>query len=222
MQEPADQIGAENKPDRRGALGALLVAGTALGGCASASAKAAPEATPAVADSRVDTLMSRWEIEEVLFRYARGNDRNDLDMIRACFWPESQHKHGRFEGLSHDFVGFAGKILATLKHTAHFITNVSIEIDGDRAFSECYYFAHHRRNLKDGTGEEDAFMEGRYIDILERREGVWKIIKRRGLSDFTATPLPAPSPYAEWPAGAHSTRDKEDDWYAMRTEFLAG
>lgn len=166
--------------------------------------------------------MSRWEIEEVLLRYARGNDRNDIELIRSCFWPESQHSHGRFTGASMDFIGFAAKILATLKHTAHFITNVSVEVDGKRAFSECYYLAHHRRDAADGSREEDAFFEGRYLDILEQRDGVWKIIKRRGLSDLTATPTPAPSPYGEWPAGQHSTRDKDDDWYKMRAEFIGG
>lgn len=206
--------------DRRGMIGAMLAVGVAVSGCTTASA--APGALPPPLDPRVDALASRAEIEEVLYRYARGNDRNDIAMIRSCFWPDSQHKHGKFEGSSQDFIGFAAKILATLKHCAHFITNASIEVAGDRAFSECYYLAHHRRNVADGSGEEDAFMEGRYLDLFERRGGVWKIARRRGLSDFTAKPSPAPSPYAAWPAGTHSTRGHDDDYYRMRAEFLAG
>ena len=208
--------------DRRRMIGAILAAGVAVGGCTTAGAGSPAARVAPPADPRIDALMSKWEIEEVLYRYARGNDRNDVEMIRSCFWPESLHKHGGFDGKSQDFVGFAAKILATLKHAAHFITNVSVEVSGDRAFTECYYFAHHRRDAADGSGEQDAFFEGRYIDILERREGVWKIIRRRGLSDLTAKPVPAPSPYAEWPAGAHSTRDKGDDYYSMRAAFLAG
>ncbi|OCC23761.1 hypothetical protein MB02_10055 [Croceicoccus estronivorus] len=218
MKHNSTKPSAESTGDRRTALGALLAVGVAAGSYGTAQAKTAP----APVDTRVDQLMSRWQIEEVLFAYARGNDRNDPDMVRNCFWPESTHKHGRFEGLSYDFVGYAAKIIATLKHAAHFITNVSIQVDGDRAFSECYYLAHHRRDAKDGSGEEDAFMEGRYLDLFERRDGVWKIIRRRGLSDLTAAPIPAPSPYADWPAGMHSGRDKDDDYYKMLEAFRAG
>lgn len=209
---------------RRAAIGALLTAGVAVGGCARASAETPPQPSPAPAspDARVDALMSRWRIEEVLYAYTRGNDRNDLAMIRDCFWPESQHEHGGYKGSSHAFVDFAAKIFATLNHAAHFITNVSIEVDGDRGFSECYYLAHHRRKATDDVGEQDVFFEGRYIDLFERREGVWKIIKRRGLSDLVTKPSPAPSAFADWPAGQHSTRDRDDEYYAMRAEFLGG
>src|SRR5437870_4428492 len=101
--------------------------------------------------------------------------------MRSCFWPESTPKHDAFDGKSADFDAFAVKIVAPLKWSAHHISNVSIEAKGDHAFSECYYFAHHRRVAASGAGEDDAFFEGRYLDRHERRNGVWKIIQRRGL-----------------------------------------
>lgn len=201
--------------NRRTALGAILAVGIA----GSAGAAAAAKPVHCGGDSDVDKLMSRWAVQEVLMAYARGNDLLDEDMIRDCFWPESEHKHGRFEGKSQDFVGFAMKILTTLKYCAHHISNISIQVNGDRAFSECYYFAHHRRDAKEG-GEEDAFFEGRYLDILERRNGVWKIIRRHGISDYTAPAMPAATPYAEWPAG-HSLRSRDDAYYQMLAAFRA-
>lgn len=204
--------------DRRSALGAMLalgVAATAAGG-AEAAARAKPRGDSMA--RQVDELVSRAQIEEVLMAYARGNDRLDGDLLRSCFWPESTHKHGKFDGTSSDFVGFALKILGTVKYTAHHISNVSIKVDGDRALSECYYFAHHRRDRKEG-GEEDAFFEGRYLDEFERRDGVWKIIRRRGLADYSPPAIPAAVAFADWPAGQHSLRYPDDDYYAMLTKF---
>ena len=68
-------------------------------------------------------------------------------------------------------------------------------------------------------GEEDAFFQGRYLDFFERRAGVWKIIRRRGLSDYTAPAIPAQVNYAEWPQGQHSTHFPDDDYYQMRQQF---
>jgi SnoaL-like domain len=143
-------------------------------------------------------------------------------MIRACFWPESLHKHGGFDGTSTGFVDFAMKIIPSLKYTKHHISNVSVRVKGDRAFSECYYYAHHQRLKKDGSGEEDVFFEGRYIDLFERRKGVWKIIRRRGMSDWTSAPSAAPMPYAALSPGTHALRSKDDEYYRMLAEFEAG
>lgn len=203
--------------DRRKALGALFAVGAA--GAVATSAQAAPARHNDLA-RQVDMLVSRAAIEEILVAYARGNDRLDGDLLRSLFWPESAHHHGGFQGKSIDFINFAVKKVGELKYAAHHISNISIEVEGDRAFSECYYFAHHRRAKADGS-EEDAFFEGRYLDDFERRAGVWKIIRRRGLSDYSPPAVPAAVKFADWPAGQHSERHPQDDYYAMRAAFRA-
>jgi hypothetical protein len=205
--------------DRRSALGAAaLVTGLAVA-TASAAGAARPR-MPSLAE-QVDMLAARAQIEEVLLDYARGNDHADEAMIRSCFWPESAHKHGGFDGTSMGFVDFAMKLLPLLKYSKHHISNVSIRVKGNRAFSECYYYAHHQRSKKDGSGEEDVFFEGRYIDLFERRGGAWKIIRRRGMSDWTSVPATA-TPYASLPPGTHALRSKDDEYYRMLAIFEAG
>lgn len=215
--------------ERRKALLAMIAAPVGLTACATAEGGAQAHGHQGHAQlltdlqTRLDQVESRTAISEVLFRYARANDRADEAMMRDCFWPESQHKHGRFEGLSHEFVTYAYRVVSNLKFAAHHLSNVSIELRGDRAFSECHYFAHHRRNVANTTDrEEDAFFEGRYIDFHERRNGVWKIIRRRGQSDYSSTAIPANTLFANWPAGQHSEHAPGDAYYAMRQEFLAG
>ncbi|SFR89060.1 nuclear transport factor 2 family protein [Sphingomonas jatrophae] len=206
----------EESPNlRRRSLWSLVALPVGFAAAASA-AKAAPRDDAA---ARLDRLEAKDACQSVLFDYARANDRIDEALLLSCFWPESQHHHGGFKGRSVEFAGFALKVLRGTKYTAHHISNVAIEVKGDQALSECYYFAHHRRDAKAG-GEEDAFFEGRYLDRFERRGGVWKIIQRRGLADYS-TVVPATTPYAAWPAGQHSERMPDDDYYAMRRAFQA-
>ena len=210
-----DQPGA---PMRRHALRAMIAAPIGL---AAGAAEARVGGRGGDAATRLDALEARAKITEVLHAYARGNDRADEALLRSCFWPESTHHHGGFNGTSSDFIGFAFRIINGLLYAAHHISNVSIEVRGNRAFSECYYFAHHRRPAREGHAEEDAFFEGRYIDRHERRGDEWRIIQRRGLSDYS-TVVPATTPFASWPAGQHSLRAPDDDYYAMRRAFEAG
>lgn len=202
--------------NRRRALGAMLVMG-AVAAASTDKANARGKADPAVL--QLDHLLSRAQITEVLLAYARSNDRFDEPLLRSCFWPESTHKHGGFDGSSNDFIGFALKILTPIKYACHHITNISVMVDGDRAVSECYYHAHHRRDRKDGGGEEDAFFVGRYLDEFERRGGVWKIIRRRGLSDYSPPAIAAAKAYADWPIGQHSLRAPDDEYYKLLAKF---
>lgn len=212
-----DTMPAQN---RRQGLRSLLALPVGLAAAGAVAGNAVAKSDTDVL-SRLDRLESQHQISELLLAYARANDRFDEAALRACFWPESTHKHGGFDGTSTAFVDFALKIVQPLKYTAHHISNVSVEVDGDRGFSECYYLAQHRRTAKSGEGEEDAFFQGRYIDRHERRNGVWKIIQRRGISDLSFV-LPATKPYADWPAGQHSARAPDDPYYQLRALFQSG
>lgn len=57
-----------------------------------------------------------------------------------------------------------------------------IEVEGDVAYCESYFFAVHRRQNKDGT-KADLIFAGRYVDRFERREGRWKIAHRQVVFD---------------------------------------
>ena len=59
-------------------------------------------------------------------------------------------------------------------------------------------------------------------DIFERRGGVWKIIRRRGMTDWNSPVTPAPTLYSSLPEGSHALRNKDDDYYKMLAIFEAG
>lgn len=168
-----------------------------------------------MAGNALSELCDKQAITEVLYLYARGWDRYDEDTLRSCFHEDSKHVHGRFNGLSQKFVTNAMRNTKDVKSMTHMITNPLITISGDRAVSECSFFAHHRRDAADDSGEEDMFIKGRYLDIFEKRDGVWKIASRRGLSDFERVVPPADQTLADAPAEQRGQKKPDDPIYAM-------
>jgi hypothetical protein len=65
----------------------------------------------------------------------------------------------------------------------HFLGNVSIELDGDRAHCETYAIAFHRRRSPAGEQKDDVWGV-RYLDEFERRNGEWRIAHRRLIRDW--------------------------------------
>jgi len=168
-----------------------------------------------MAGDRLDELCDKQAITEVLYRYARGWDRYDEEALRACFFDDSVHAHGGFKGLSQDFVTNGLRSTKAVKSMTHMITNPMIELRGDKALSECSFFAHHRRDAADGSGEEDMFLKGRYLDIFERRDGIWKIASRTGLHDFERVVPPADQTLAGAAADTLGHKKPADPFYDM-------
>ena len=166
-------------------------------------------------EAALSQLLDKQEITEVLFRYCRGCDRADEEALRSCFHPDSTHFHGGFEGRSADFIDFAMTIVRPLKSSTHMVTNVMIVLKGDRAVSECHFLSHHRRLKADGSGEEDKFLKGRYLDRFEKRDGVWKIVSRMGLHDFERILEPADQTLSGAPANQLGRKKPEDPIYVM-------
>jgi hypothetical protein len=169
------------------------------------------------ARSPLDELLDKQAITEVLYRYCRGCDRADEALLRSCFHPGSLHRHGGFEGTSEGFVTLAMKIITGTRLSKHLLTNVLIEVRGDRARSESHYLAYHRQVDGGTASERDYFTGGRYLDELERRAGAWKIVRRVGLIDFERHETP--DPHSAIPASQLSQRFPDDELYRS---FLFG
>lgn len=130
----------------------------------------------------VGLLADRLAIQDVLCRYARGIDRCDEALLRSVWWPGATADYGSGTVDAGDWSGQVVTALATMRRTQHFLGNMLIEIDGDRATAETYCRAYHE---VDGDGRP-AEMEvgGRYLDRLEKRDGEWRIADRRYVHDW--------------------------------------
>jgi len=129
--------------------------------------------------------MNDAAIRDVMYRYARGVDRKDAQMVLDCYHPDAMDDHaGAFVGLAPDFVAWCMGSLAKYKRTMHLLGQILIEYsdDGNRAQVESYCHASHI--LADGVEGRNFSSQVRYLDRFERRPqadgspGPWKIADR--------------------------------------------
>jgi len=67
--------------------------------------------------------------------------------------------------------------------TMHMIGNILIKVNGNKAAVETYFQAYHRVS-EPGRAPYDTFLGGRYLDIMAKREGEWRIQERRCSFDW--------------------------------------
>jgi hypothetical protein len=123
----------------------------------------------------IRVLVDRNEITECLHRYARGMDRQDREMVRSAYHEEAIDVHGSQAFVVEDFLDWALEYHASQLHHQHYVTNVSIELDGDAAHTECYYLFVGRSPDRETPL---TVAGGRYVDRFERRDGRWAIAVR--------------------------------------------
>jgi len=131
----------------------------------------------------VQELADKQAITEIIYRYARGLDRMDVEMTLSCWHEGGTDNHGAlFNGTAVEFVEWLWPIHAAMELTQHTINNILIELDGDRAGAESYYTVYLRTKTDDGFS--DIVWGGRYCDSFERIDGLWRIRHRESIGDW--------------------------------------
>lgn len=158
-------------------------------------------------------LVDRHAIHQVLLRYARGLDRLDNDLVRACYWDDAIEDHGHFVGAPDAFIRWADGTTLLFETTQHAILNHVCDLKGEEAFCETYY------HFTGVTAEGPNFLStGRYVDHLAKRGGEWRIANRVTIVE-SACDVPkaarAPAPGSAYTADApcQATRDRTDVSY---------
>ena len=133
---------------------------------------------------KIRTAISQQEITAIIYRLARGLDRRDQALLASCFHEGATDDHGLFVGDATDFCPWVIEQLGNYERTQHYISNVNIVIDGEKAVTESYFFAHHVMPSEDGQ-KKDIIAAGRYLDKFERRDDEWRIFHRKALYDWS-------------------------------------
>jgi hypothetical protein len=157
-------------------------------------------------DAQIQVMLDREEIVDCLHRYARGVDRLDRELILSAYHPDAIDSHGAFSGTPVEFVEWILPRQMTRKVSQHYITNHTIDIEGDVAHVETYFTA----TLVPKDGERVVFRGGRYIDRLERRNGEWRIAVRNVVGEW-ATLLDGAEREERFPVGARDSTDMSYD-----------
>lgn len=169
----------------------------------------------------VKYLKDRLAIEDCVHQHARGHDRFDVAIMSGCYHRDGIDEHGAAAiNNGAEYGEWANQIheQGALLHL-HNITTHTCEIDGDVAHAESYVLV----GLLNPDGVSVRFINGRYVDRLEKREGVWRIALRRCTLDFMLQGDASlmKSPYISAAGYIKGVRDKSDVSY-MRPLTLEG
>lgn len=154
----------------------------------------------------VRELKDRTEIHDRIMTYCRGIDRLDRELLESVFHPDALDDHGVFVGPASKFIDWVIDFHSTYqKRTMHLITTHRCELDGDTAHTESYY----TYRALNQTPPYYNYVNGRYLDRFEKRNGRWAIAERIctvDISDEFLVPDGAPG----HPPLLNGARDKSD------------
>lgn len=134
---------------------------------------------PTVSQLR-DELADREAIRDCLYRYSRGTDRIDAELLRSVYWPGALDHHTGFDGTAEGFIEWAIPRLAAFDGAVHMMGNSLIRIEGNTAKVETYFWS----GAVAGEPAQRVVVSGRYVDRFEKRNDEWRIAERWVVHDY--------------------------------------
>ncbi|HSI16225.1 MAG TPA: nuclear transport factor 2 family protein [Sphingomonas sp.] len=132
----------------------------------------------------LQSALDRQAISDQLYRYCRAMDRIDVELGYSIWHEDGTADYGEavYVGSGRGFIDHVcAQHRHCLKHS-HQMTNIIIELDGERAASESYVFAALR--VARGEQLQQMMVWSRYIDRWSRRGERWAIDHRIAIQDF--------------------------------------
>jgi len=118
------------------------------------------------------------EVLKVRRTWAFSRDLGDWERLRACFHPEATITVAWYSGPAEGFVERSQAMRGTLRpeeHHKHWLGNMRAEINGTRAVAETDAMVLIREFLDGHLFDYCCWL--RFYDLLEKRDGVWRLVK---------------------------------------------
>lgn len=159
--------------------------------------------------ARPDEAADRLAILDQLSRYCRSVDRLDVACGHGVFHEDSTADFSPgYTGTGRGWIDYICVKHREFLHHSHQVTNVIIELDGDKAGSEAYVFATLQRRDGDRIVQHEFW--ARYIDTWSKRAGVWAIDTRDCIVDYGVM-----REVDALPGNPRSARDTTDPSYSV-------
>jgi SnoaL-like domain len=149
-------------------------------------------------------IQARNAIMDGIYRYCRGIDRMDRQLLLSVFHPSATVEYPYFEGDPRGFVDWMWTALAAFDAHSHQVSNIILELDEEASTgtAEAYVTAALWRRSDDGQeGIEQVVSPGhgviattqvgteyvvraRYFDRWSLQGGAWAIDHRRSVVDY--------------------------------------
>lgn len=152
-------------------------------------------------DQKLQDVIDKQAIYEVLVRYSHGVDRCDLEMLKSAYWPDGTDDHGTFSGNAMEFCETLIPALQGMDSTMHNIGSHLIELRGEEAKVQSYCVAYHQFAAPGDDGQVEMVVGGRYLDRMTKRGDEWRIQDRVYVMD--------------WNRNGASTMSLEGDLYSQ-------
>lgn len=171
---------------RRRILGIVMFAAACLAAGAPGAPARAQATAPSSQAAQLDELLSKQAITELIYKYPRALDRLDRDMLLSLAHPDARMQFGKqvFPSWA-AYVDWLIKAHTDMLGNNHRISNILIEVRGDKAVSESTGTA---TLLVKQQGRDDQYeerwMHSRYLDTWSRRQGKWALDSRHTVSDY--------------------------------------
>ncbi len=133
-------------------------------------------------------LRAEREIQRIVLRYAHGIDRPDFELVRACFHDGARLQYGElFDGPIDEAVAWLRENLGALTGCLHHFGAPYIELDEDGAGASVETYAANFTSFPGEAGGEplNVLRATRYLDRFECRDGIWGIVSRRNVVEWS-------------------------------------
>lgn len=141
---------------------------------------------PQASAREIEVLLAKQAITELINKFPRGADRGDRELLLSLAHPDATMRFGNREFPSWEaYVDWLLVAHDDMKSNHHRVSNILIEVNGDRAVSEATGSV-TLLVAKEGNPKlyEERRMHSRYLDTWSRRNGRWGLDGRQTVSDF--------------------------------------
>lgn len=122
------------------------------------------------------TTINKLEIEQLILRWGHLRDNGSWDELSELFHNEGTIEVTWYKGNFKGFMSASDEMKKKGGQSKHLISTPIVDIKGDRAISETNIIIMVR--AKTNGLEVDVTTYARFYDLLEKRNGVWRILKR--------------------------------------------
>ncbi|WP_313807266.1 nuclear transport factor 2 family protein [Sphingobium sp.] len=164
------------------------------------------------------------EIQNCLYRFARGVDRRDYEVVRGTYHADAIDNHGDYNGGVDGMITWLRERHRDIAISFHHIGNIHVEFTGpDDALCEAYVLTWQSLAGADPENSDqnqpvEAFFAGRYVDHFKRKNGIWRCQHRTAVPE-SATLLSAGARMSLGPNWTKGSRDLSDPSYLLKARL---
>jgi SnoaL-like domain len=140
-----------------------------------------------VDEAKLERMLARDELHQLVTAYCRAVDRADYEALRSLYHPDATDSHGSFStGGVDQFIAQLQAAEPYVRVSQHNITTTNFVIDGDygdTARGEIYCLVFH--TFAGPEHDIDVIIGGRYLDSYTKYEGRWKFSQRTIVADWS-------------------------------------